>query len=80
MSTANPTVKFVTRHPEAADATDVEYRVDGGTWRDLGGTPAVGSVQLAGLDDGQHTVTVRLVNASGTVVTDTTTFTVDATT
>jgi len=72
-------VEFVTRHPETANATGVEYRVDGGSWRDLGGTPAVGSAQLAGLDDGQHTVTVRLVNDDGTVVTDTTTFTVDTT-
>ncbi|WP_135854485.1 carboxypeptidase-like regulatory domain-containing protein [Halorussus salinus] len=77
VATANPVVEFVTRHPDAGNVTDLEYRVDGGAWRPLGDTPAIGATQLAGLDDGQHTVTVRLVNDEGTVVTDTTTFTVD---
>ncbi|WP_276301286.1 hypothetical protein [Halorussus lipolyticus] len=72
-----PTVQFVTRHPDAANVTDVEYRVDGGSWQDVYGTPAIGGAQLSSLADGQHTVTVRLVNENGTVVTDTTTFTVD---
>ena len=60
------------------NATDLEYRVDGGAWTELGGTPAIGGAQVANLADGQHTVTVRLVNENGTVVTDATTFTVDA--
>lgn len=77
VATANPVVEFVTRHPDAANVTGLSYRVDGGLWRGLGDTPAIGATQLAGLDDGQHTVTVRLVNDEGTVVTDTTTFTVD---
>jgi hypothetical protein len=75
---ATVSVEYVTRHPAAANATAVEYRVDGGAWQSAGRPLAIATV-TATLSDGQHTIDVRLANATGTVAVDSVTVTVDDT-
>ncbi|WP_255196397.1 PKD domain-containing protein [Halorarius litoreus] len=79
-----PTVAYEIANRDADDVDHAEYRVDGGTWQTASDSTSGtnGTVTLASLADGEHTVEFRLVNGSGVTLpyassTTAQTFTVD---
>jgi ABC-type transport system substrate-binding protein len=59
----------------ATDAETTEYEVDGGDWEVVSGT----SVDIPSLDEGDHSVSIRVTDLAGNNATDSVSFTIDRT-